>query len=212
MGSKKLAKSFYVGVQASVGQFTFRQQFTPTDLSGASSESLSQNIDGLAGLGLAGGATARIVVWSPVAIDLGIGVLSSSTTGETKLTTGDPYVVKGKFLETVIQPGIVAVRCFTSRLLCRGGGTFGIPIDSSLTIESPKLTSASPLKYTRMGGDFALGVNFSDNFSLQLGAQITQSKGEFQFPASEEQGFEGSDITPIQVLTVFIFGGLSAVF
>ena len=212
LGSQKLKKRFYAGIQASVGQFTFRQPFVPTDVSGASDESLSQNINGLAGLGFTGGATARFVVWSPIALDLGVGVLSSTAVGSTKLANGEPYKVTGKFLETLIQPGVVAVRCFTSKLLCRAGGTIGLPIKSSLTIESPKLTTSSPLKYTRMGGDFSFGLNFSDHFSLQLGAQVTQSKGEFQFPASEEQGFEGSEITPIQVLSVFIFGGLSAVF
>lgn len=204
LGSKRLKKKFYAGVQASAGQFTFRQPFIPTDVNSTSDESIAQNINGLAGLGFTGGGTARFVVWSTVALDLGIGVLSSTASGSTKLTNGEPYVVTGKFLETVIQPGVVAVRCFSSRLLCRGGGTFAIPINSSLTIESPNLNLVSPLKYTRMGGDFSLGVNFSDNFSLQLGAQITQSKGEFQFPEYE--------LTPVQVLTVFIFGGLSAVF
>jgi len=212
IGSQKLKQSVYIGANASVGQFTFRQQFVPTDPGGASEESLAQNIDGLAGLGFSGGATARFVVWSPVALDLGVGVLSSTAVGSTKLTNGEPYVVTGKFLETLIQPGIVAVRCFISRLLCRAGGTFGLPIESSLAIESSKLTTLSPLKYTRTGGDFSLGLNFSDHFSLQLGAQITQSKGEFQFPAAEEQGFDGTEITPVQVLTVFIFGGISAVF
>lgn len=204
LGGKKLKKSFYAGIQGGVGQFTFRQPFIPTDEASTSEEVVEQTINGLAGLGFTGGATARFVVWRSLALDLGVGVLSSTATGSTKLTSGEPYVVKGQFLETVIQPGVVAIRCFSARLLCRGGGTFAIPIKSVLTIESPQKNLESPLKYTRMGGDFAFGVNFSDNFSLQLGAQITQSKGEFQFPEY--------DPTPIQVLTVFIFGGIAAVF
>ena len=195
------------GVMGSGGQFTFRQPFVPSDLEADSSPETqkAQTVNGLSGLGFSAGGLLRYEFKTPFAVELGVGALSSTTTGKTKLVNGDDYQVEGKFLEVMLQPALAITSCISARLFCKAGGVFAIPIKSTISVKTNILAETAALKYTRMGGEFAAGINIGRNLTILGGTQISQDKGSFKFDSS-------IDAVSIGVLTVYIFGGVAAVF
>lgn len=195
------------GVTGSGGQFTFRQPFVPSDIEADSSQDVqaSQTVNGLSGLGFSASGLIRYEFKTPFAVELGVGALSSTTSGKTKLVNGDDYLVEGKFLEIMLQPALAITSCMSARLFCKAGGVFAFPIKSSISVKTNILAESAPLKYTRMGGEFAAGINIGPNLALLGGTQISQDKGSFKFDSSEQS-------VNIGVLTVYVFGGVAAVF
>lgn len=198
------------GVAGSGGQFTFRQSFEPQDIETDSSQDVqtserSQPVNGLSGLGFSASGLIRYEFKKPFAVELGVGALSSKTSGKTKLVDGDDYLVEGKFLEIMVQPALAITSCMSARLFCKAGGVVAFPIKSSISVKTNIIDVSAPLKYTRLGGEFAAGINIGPNFALLGGAQISQDKGSFKFDSSEQA-------ISIGVLTVYVFGGVAAVF
>jgi hypothetical protein len=105
----------------------------------------------------------------------------------------------------MLQPALAITSCLSARLFCKAGGVFAIPIKSTISVKTNILDESAALKYSRMGGEFAAGINIGRNLTILGGTQISQDKGSFKFASS-------IDAVSIGVLTVYIFGGVAAVF
>jgi hypothetical protein len=85
------------------------------------------------------------------------------------------------------------------------GGVVGFPIKATISTKSTVTNESAPVKYLRLGGEAAAGVNLGTSVTLLGGAQIGNDSGSYKFESlPEAQNFK--------VLTVYIYGGLVAVF
>ncbi|MEY3902754.1 MAG: hypothetical protein RL189_2060 [Pseudomonadota bacterium] len=197
-------KKFYLGVIGGGGLFTFKQPFTPEGeiAQDGTVGDPPQPINGLSGGGFSGGAMMRFAPSQVFGLDLGVAFLSANTSGKTVLSNQDDYLVNAKFSEVVILPALSVMRCISKRLYCKAGGVFAIPVGSKISIKSSSLSVDSALKYNRIGGEFAAGLNLGSAFTLTGGAQVSMIKGSFLIPEQSE---------PVKLqnpLTVFVFGGI----
>jgi len=210
VGSRSRGKKFNLGVVANVGQFTFRQPFLPFDpeVEPGSEEQKKQEIVGLSGLAFSGGLVARYSFNKSLGLELGATFLSAKISGKSTLVGGDEYLVEANFSEAVIHPALVFPQCFTSLLFCKAGGIVGFPVKATIATKSTSTSESTAVKYRRLGGEAAVGVNLGKNVTLQGGAQICNSSGSYAFASlPEEQRTQN-----FKVLTVYVFGGVVAVF
>ncbi|MEN9825779.1 MAG: hypothetical protein RI953_1524 [Pseudomonadota bacterium] len=196
-------KKFYFGVMLNAGLYTFKQPFAP--VAASENDTTPQPINGLSGIGYSGGALLRFMPTSSLGIETGFSALSSTTSGKTVIGNNDDYIVTAKFTELVIQPALSITKCISTRLYCKLGGIFGIPLSAKLSITSTDLALETNLNYKRFGGEFAAGLNLGSAFTLAGGAQITSVKGSFSFPPDGE-------VVSLSPLTVYIFGGIVSAF
>jgi hypothetical protein len=201
-------KKFYLGVLGGGGLFTFKQPFTPEGevAQDGSVADAPQPINGLSGGGFTAGAMMRFAPSQVFGFDLGVSFLSANTSGKTVLSNQDDYLVNAKFTEVVVLPALSIMRCISKRLYCKAGGVFAIPVGSKISIKSSSLSVDTAMKYNRVGGEFAAGLNLGSAFTLAGGAQVSMIKGSFLIP-------EQADPILLQnPLTVFVFGGFVAAF
>ncbi|MEN9529988.1 MAG: hypothetical protein RI932_1861 [Pseudomonadota bacterium] len=201
------AKKFNLGIKANAGYFTFRQPFLPfdPDVEPGSEDQKKQEIVGLSGLAFSGGLLARYSFNKKIGLELGASVLSTKISGKSTLVGGDEYLVEANFMEAVVHPALVFPQCLTSRLFCKLGGVVGFPIKATISTKSTVTNESAPVKYLRLGGEAAAGVNLGTSVTLLGGAQIGNDSGSYKFESlPEAQNFK--------VLTVYIYGGLVAVF
>lgn len=201
------SKKFGLGVLANAGHFTFRQPFLPfdPDVEPGSEDQKKQEIVGLSGLAFSGGVLGRYTFKKFIGLELGLTFLSAKLSGKSSLVGGDEYLVEANFMEAVVQPALVFPQCFSSRLFCKAGGIVGFPVKSTISTKSTVTSESAPVKYTRLGGEFAAGVNLGTKVTLLGGAQICNDSGSFKFESLPE-------VQNFKVLTVYAFGGIVAVF